>query len=198
MNTPVYPNWPPPPVAPHKPPRRWPTIAAAIGITAVAVAGLTTLITVNATTPTPAPQQAAQTVTVTASPPESTTPAALPAAQADSQTCKAWQATNTLVTAAAVAQSIIPPNLTITSPEVRANPEWSEGVSRASKLYQQASDNLAKNIAAGTSPMLQHIADTTVSSLHTLSIAYDTYDPANGNVTETFRANRDALDAICP
>ena len=99
---PAYPTWPPQPYppAPQKPRRRWPAIAAAAGVGAIVAGSITTLITFAATSPDPAntAAPAPSTVTETAGPPPSTAP--LPVAEADAQTCRAWQTTDTLFTAA--------------------------------------------------------------------------------------------------
>ena len=197
---PVYPTGPPSPY-PSAPPqrrRRWPAIAASAGIGAVVAGVITTLVTVAATpepTSTAAAPGAPQTVTVTAAPAKP--PAPLPAAEADKQTCHAWGTTDTLVDAALAAMSVIPQGMTITDPAVQQNPAWKAGVIRASELYGQAADTFAAQIAPGTSPMLAQIADTTVSSLRTLSEAYKTFDPTTGNAVAVFQANQQALDWLC-
>jgi hypothetical protein len=197
---PVYPTGPPSPYPPTPPQRRrrWPAIAASAGVGAVVAGVITTLITVAAT-PKPASTGAApvapQTVTVTAAPAKPPTPR--PAAEADKQTCHAWATTDTLYTAAAAAQSVIPQGMTIIDPAVQANPAWKAGVLRASELYGQAADTFAGQIAPGTSPMLAEIADTTVSSLRTISEAYKTFDPASGDAVAVYQADQKALDWLC-
>ena len=197
---PAYPTWPPQPYPPPPPPqrrRRWPAIAAAAAIGAIVAGVITTVVTVAATNPEPTgttAAPAAETVTVTAAPP---TPTPLPAAQADKQTCHAWGTTDTLYTAAAAAQGVIPQGMTITDPAVQDNPAWKAGVIRASELYSQAADTFAAQIAPGTSPVLAQIADTTVSSLRTLSEAYKSFDPASGNSVAVYQANQKALDWLC-
>jgi hypothetical protein len=103
-----------------------------------------------------------------------------------------------LFTAAADAQRAIPRGMAVTDPAVRNNPAWASGVAKAGDLYGQAADTIAAQIAPGTSPILGQIADTTASALRTLSIAYKTYDPANGNSMREFRATKDAMDVYCP
>lgn len=192
---PVYPAWPPPQ---HPPPpnprsrRRWPAIAAAAAAGAVVAGAITTALAMKTT---PAPQAGPTVVTVTTGP---TTPAALPADQADKETCRAWRTARPLITAAAVAQGVIPAGMTITSPEVRANPDWTAGVTKASLLYQQASDIIAERTASGTSRLLADLSATAAAALHTLSIAYATYDPANGNIMTTFTETENAMDVLCP
>lgn len=196
---PAYPTWPP--AYPPPPPvrrRRWLPLLVVAGISAVAAGAITTLITIQATNPGPTtPTAIPQTVTVMAGPSQTPTPTALPA-EADRQTCRAWHTVSPLVTAGAVAQGVIPQGMTITDPAVQANPAWAAGVTKASQLYEQAADTLAAQTAARTSTMLAQITDTTVSALHTLSIAYKTYDPANGNSMKVFQANQQAMDVLCP
>lgn len=191
---PAYPQWPPP-AAPLR--RRWPAVAAAAGIGAIVAGVITTLITIAATTPKTANagSPSAQTVTETAAP--APPPAPLPAAEADAQTCHAWGTTDTLYTAAAVAQGVIPQGMTITNPAVQDNPAWKAGVIRASEIYNQAADTFAAQIAPGTNPMLAEVADTTVSSLRTLSLAYKTFDPANGSAVSVYQTSQQALDWLC-
>jgi hypothetical protein len=193
--------WPPPPYppTPWARRRRWPAIAAAAGLGALVAGAITTLITIQTTNPAPtATPPSASTVTVTAGPTQPPKPAPLPAAEADKQTCRAWRTVSPLVTAAAVAQGVIPQGMTITDPAVQANPAWAAGVTKASQLYGQAADTLAAQTAAGTRPMLGQITDTTVSALHTLSTAYKTRAPESGNSMSVFQANQQAMDWLCP
>jgi hypothetical protein len=139
-----------------------------------------------------------RTVTVTAVPSSTPAPAAASAGAADGRTCAAWHSVGPLFTAAADAQRAIPRGMAVTDPAVRNNPAWASGVAKAGDLYGQAADTIAAQIAPGTSPILGQIADTTVSALRTLSIAYKTYDPANGNSMRAFRATKDAMDVYCP
>ena len=196
---PASPTWPPQPYppAPQKPRRRWPAIAAAAGIGGIVAGSITTLITFAATSPehanTAAP--APSTVTETAGPPPS--PAPLPVAEADAQTCRAWRNSDTLFTAAAAAQGVIPQGKTITDPAVQTNPAWKAGVLRASDLYAQAANSFEAQIAAGTSPMISQAADTTVSSLRTLSESYKTFDTANGTAVSAYQAGQKAMNWLC-
>ncbi len=185
------------PPAPHKPHRRWPAVAAAAGIGAVIAGLITTLVTLAATSPGPAHSAApaVSTVTVTAGPPPS--PAPLPVAEADAQTCRAWGTTDKFVTAGAASMASIPTGMNITDPAVQNNPAWKASVTRASDLFGQAADTFQAQIAPGTNPMLAQVADTTVSSLRTLSEAYRTFDPISGNAVPVFQANQKALDWLC-
>jgi hypothetical protein len=193
---PVHPTWPPQPAPPQR--RRWSAVAAGAGVGAVISGAITTLITVAATsrpTGTTAAPTAAPTVTVTAAP--SKPPAPLPAAEADKQTCHAYGTVDNLITAAANALNIIPQGMPFTDPAVQKNPTWKAGVMRAGQLYDQAADVFASQTAPGTSQMLAEIADTTVSSLRTLSIAYKTFDPDSGKAIDVFQADQKALDWLC-
>ncbi|TQK27179.1 hypothetical protein FBY28_0127 [Arthrobacter sp. SLBN-53] len=198
---PASPMWPPPPPPPQpsvrrKPRPRWPAVVAAASLGAAVAGLLTTLITVVATpAPTPAATPAAPTITETAGPPPSPPP--LPVAQADAQTCHAWGTANTLVNAATAAMQVIPDGSDITSPAVQSNPTWKASVSRASGLFGQAADTFESQIAPGTSSPLAGIADLTVSSLRTLSEAYQTFDPVSGHSVAVFQAAQQAMDWLC-
>jgi hypothetical protein len=194
---PAYPTWPPQPPAPQKPRRRWPAVAAAAGTGAIVAGLITTLITFAATSPeqanTAAP--APSTVTETAGPPPS--PAPLPVAEADAQTCRSWGTTDKLVTAATASMLVIPNGMDVTDPAVQSNPAWKAAVIRASDLFSQAANTFQAQIAAGTNPTLAGVADTTVSSLRTLSEAYKSFDPAAGNSVAVFQTSQQALDWLC-
>jgi hypothetical protein len=195
---PAYPTWPPqqyPPTPTKR--RRWPAVAAAAGAGTIVAGVITIVITLSVTAPatTNTTTPAAETTTVTAAPPAP--PAPLPAAQADAQTCHAWGTTDTMYTAAAAAQGVIPQGMAITDPPVQTNPTWKAGVMRASEIYGQAASTFESQIAPGTSPMLAQVSATTVSALRTLSEAYKTFDPATGNSVSVYQANQKALDWLC-
>ena len=196
---PAYPTWPPQPYPPAPPPRqrRWPAIAAAFGISAILAGTVTTLVTLAATSPASSTAAAPPpTVTVTAEPPPPAAP--LPVAQADAQTCHAWGTAETLYTAAAAAQGVIPQGMTITSPEVQSNPSWRAGVLRASDLYAQAASTLESQIAPGTAPTLSQVASITVNSLRVLAESFSSFDPDNGRAVSLYTANQKALNWLCP
>lgn len=195
---PAYPTWPPQPYPPAPPPRqrRWPAIAAAFGVGAVVAGTVTTLVTLAATSPAPSTASAPPTVTVTAEAPPP--PAPLPVAAADAQTCHAWGTAETLYTAAAAAQGVIPQGMTITSPEVQNNPSWRAGVLRASDLYAQAASALESQIAPGTTPTLSQVAGITVNSLRVLAESFSSFDPDNGRAVTLYTANQKALNWLCP
>lgn len=194
---PAYSTWPPqqhPPTPTKRP--RWPAVAAAAGAGAIVAGVITTVVTVSVTAPaTSTTASAAETTTVTAAP--LAPPAPLPAAEADAQTCHAWGTTDTMYTAAAAAQGVIPQGITITDPAVQTNPTWKAGAQRASEIYGQAASTFESQIAPGTSPMLAQVSATTVSSLRTLSEAYKTFDPATGNSVSVYQANQKAMDWLC-
>jgi hypothetical protein len=178
-------------------PSHWPVLAVAAAVGAVIAGAISTLVTLQVTKAGPA-SRVPRVVTVTAATSSTPAPAALPAAEADSRTCAAWHSVGPVLTAAADAQGAIPRGMTITDPAVQNNPAWASGVAKAGDLYGQAADTIAAQIAPGTSPILGQVADTTVSALRTLSIAYRTYDPANGNSMRAYRASKDAMDVYCP
>ena len=45
--------------------------------------------------------------------------------------------------------------------------------------------------------MLAEVADTTVSSLRTISEAYKTFDSASGDAVAVYQADQKALDWLC-
>lgn len=193
---PGYPPGPAPQPAGQPPRRRWGRLAAAAAGGAVIAAAAATVIAIAATpnrAPTPGPAPAP--VTVTATP---TTPAPLPAAQADAKTCSAYRSI-VAPASAAIQQTLkpLPTGVTITSPEVAANPDWSAAVDRAATQFQQASDQLAAQIAPGTSPMLGHFANIMVSALKTMSVAYQTRDPDNGDDYNVYHSTDQTLSAMC-
>lgn len=194
---PPYPAWPPPPYPPATPPdrhrRRWPAIAAATAAGALIAATITTLAT---STTSPAPTVSAPTpatITVTPGPPPP--PKTQPASQADPQTCRTWEAASMLVTAAALAQGVIPQGTTITDPAVQNNPGWKAGALKAGKLYNQAADTI--KITPGTSQTLANTAQTATSALQTVSIAYTTFDPDVLKAMNTFQATQEMMNVIC-
>jgi hypothetical protein len=193
---PTAPTYPYPP-APQKPRRRWPALAAAAAVGAVVAGSVTTLITFAVTSPATSgvASSTPSTVTKTAAAPPA--PAPLPVAEADAQTCRAWQTTDTLFTAAAAAQGVIPQGIAITDPSVQANPAWKAGVQRASDLYSQAATTFESQIASGTRPLLTQVAESAVGSLRTLAEAYKSFDPISGNAVPLYQANQKALDWLC-
>lgn len=159
---PAYPNWPPPP--PYPPPqpttasaprRRWPAFVGGVAIGAVIAAAITAAITTQTTggntTVTP--------VTITATPPAPPPPAPLPAAEANRHTCEAYSNAGKQLRMATESLQVIPPEITIVAPEVRANSDWSTAVQRAADLYGQAARTLATGIAPGSTPALDQTAN---------------------------------------
>jgi hypothetical protein len=177
--------------------RRWPALVAAAAVGAVVAGAVSALITAQAVGG-PAAGNAAQTVTVTADAPSPQARTGMPTADADRQTCDAWHSVDPMLAAAAAAQAVIPKGMTIADPAVRDTPVWAAGVARAGELYGQAADAMGAHVAAGGGPVLQRLADVTVSALRTLAISYRTYDPANGSSVKAFRVNKDAMDGFCP
>lgn len=193
---PAYPTWPPQPYPPAPPPprRHWPAAAAVAAGSAIVAGLVTTLITFAVTSPETANTAlpAPSTVTVTAAPPPAPTP--LPVAQADAQTCRAWKTTDTLVTAAAAA---VPPEADFNNPETFENPAYKAAFTRVGDLLAQAANTFEAQTAPGTNPTLSGVAQTTVSSLRTMSEAYKSADPATGNAIAVFQASQKAVDWLC-
>lgn len=193
---PAYQTWPPQPYppAPQPPRRRWPAIAATAAGAAIVAGLVTTLVTFAVTTPetTNTVTSAPSTVTETAAAPPP--PAPLPVAQADAQTCRAWQTTDTFVTAGAAA---VPPGADFNDPATPNNPAYHAAFTRAGDLFGQAADTFEAQTAPGTNPTLAAVADTTVSSLRALSAAYKSFDPATGNAIAVFQASQKAVDWLC-
>jgi hypothetical protein len=179
--------------------RRWPVLVTAVAVGAIVAGAISTLVTLQVTNSGPVAPPVARTVTVTvtAAPSSTQVPAGVSAAAADDRTCAGWHGVGPLLTAAADALGAIPRGMTIADPAVQTNPAWAAGVAKAGELYGQAAQTIAAQIAPGTSPMLGQIADTIVSALRTLSIAYKTYDPAGGNSMREYRATKDAMDVYC-
>lgn len=186
------------PPAPQKPRRRWPALAAAAAVGAITAGSITTLVTFAVTSPasTASPAGSAPTtVTKTAPPPAA--PAPLPAAQADAQTCRAYENTETLATAAAAAQGAIPQGMTITDPAVPGNPVWKAAVLRAGDLYGQAADNMDQGIASGTSEILSDTARTTASGLRALGESFKAFAPENGTAVSVWEDSKTAMRWLC-
>lgn len=189
---------PPPLLPPPLPPapaarRRWPVFVGGVAIGAAIAAAVTGALmagTRDTSSRTPV------TITTTA-PPAPTTPASLPAAEANRATCDAWVATGDLIHAASKAQSAIPQGMTILDPAVRANPDWSAAVQRAADQYKQAGDKLASGIAPGTTTILDQSARATAAGLTTLATAYNTFDEANGNAYHVVKESSDTMDVLC-
>lgn len=195
----VYPSYPPGHTPPQPPRRRlWPAFVG-VGVGSAAIAALVTaLITSGGNSSEPISTRAATaTTTVTVAPSAPAPPAALPTAQADRQTCQAWATTGGLIKAASAAQSVVPEGITLLSPEMKNHPDWLAAVNRAADLYGQGADLLAGRIAPGASPVLTETSHAAVGALRSLSIAFKTSDPANGNSYALAKESGDAMDAYC-
>lgn len=202
IRPPIDQAWPPqqqyPPLPLPQPPapaarRRWPVFVGGVAIGAAIAAAITAALTAgtreNTATRTP--------VTITATPPAPTTPAPLPAAEANRHTCDAWVAAGDLIHDASRAQSAIPQGMTILDPAVRANPDWSAAVQRAADQYKQAGDKLTSGVAPGTTTILDQTARATAAGLTTLATAYSTFDGANGNAYHVVKESSDTMDVLC-
>ncbi|MBS4728282.1 hypothetical protein MSM1_07975 [Mycobacterium sp. SM1] len=166
-------------------------------MSAALAATIASIVTATAiTTRDPARVTTGSTVSITAQP---STPvmSALPAAQADRQTCQAWVAAGNQIKAASAAQAIIPEGFTILDPAVQANPAWKAGVQRAAELYGQAGETLAAGIAPGATPILAESAAAAAAALRALATGYKTFDPANGNNYHVMKESSDTMDVLC-
>lgn len=207
---PPYPQYPAPPgmrpdmafVPAPRPPRgsqrRWPGLVGVAVASAAVAAAVTALITSQVVrTDSASGRSTAPAVTVTATPAAPAPTAPLPAAQADRQTCDTWHSAGDKIHAATKAQSVIPPQLTVVSQEVRDNPEWTAAVHQAADFYSQAADVLAAGVAPGTTPVLDQSAASMVAALRTLSTSYGTFDPAGGNAYHVMHEASDEMDVRC-
>lgn len=195
-------KWPPPPGPPPPPPRRsrrsWPTLAAAAAAGAVVAAIIAAVITmqVRDTTPAAAPTHAP--VTKTVQPPTPQSPAPLPTAQADHQTCyQGWDVASHYTDMAKDALRVLPNGMKVSDPAIQSNPDWTAALKRAGSLYQQASDTLRAQIAPGTTPVLVAAANTAVEALHTLGDATANPTAANGNAFGIADAAAKEVGALC-
>lgn len=195
-------KWPPPPGPPPPSPgssrRSWPALAAAAAAGAVVAAIIAALITmqVRDTTPGAAPTHAP--VTKTVQPPAPASPAPLPTAQADHQTCyQGWDAASRYVDMAKDALRVLPKGMKVSDPAVQSNPDWIAALQKAGSLYQQASDTLRAQIAPGTTPVLAAAANTAVPALRTLGDATANPTAANGNAFGIADAAAKEVGALC-
>lgn len=197
---PIDQAWPPqqypPPALPPAPAarRRWPLFVSGVAIGAASAAAVTAGLmagTRDTATRTPV------TITATVTPAAPTTPAPLPAADADRHTCNTWLSAGKLINDAATELSVLPSGVKILDPAVRANPDWTAGVQKAAKLYGQAADALAGDIAPGTTKILDETSGATAAALRVLSTGYATFDDAAGNTYHMMKESADTMDALC-
>ncbi len=193
---PGYPPLPPGPPAGSGGRRRWPKLVAAAAIGAVVAASAAAVITTQLRN-SPAPESPTP-VTVTVPAPTQAAPAPLPTAQADNQTCQVgFIATQAPTKAAAQALSVLPPGIKVLDPTVQANPDWAAAVHRAGELYKQASESLRTQIAPGSTPILEHAANTAVNAFRLVGDAYINFDPIAGNAYEMALESSDQMVALC-
>jgi len=187
---------PPPPLPPAPAARRrWPTFIGGVAIGAAIAAAITAALmagTRDTATRTPV------TITATATPPPAPeTPAPLPAADANRHTCNTWLSAGKLINDAATELSVLPSGVKILDPSVRSNPGWTAAVQKAAKLYGQAADTLAGDIAPGTTKILDETSGATAAALRVLSTGYATFDDAAGNTYHMMKESADTMDALC-
>jgi hypothetical protein len=99
--------------------------------------------------------------------------------------------------AATKAQSVIPPQMTVVSQEVRDNPDWTAAVHQAADFYSQAADAMAAGVAPGATTILGQSGTSMIDALRTLSTAYGTFDAAGGNAYHVMHEASDAMDVLC-
>lgn len=197
---PAYPKWPPPPYPPQQPTterRRWPAFAAGAAAGAIVAATIASIITANVTGGSGHTSTPAAPVTITETPAPPPTPTPLPAADANRRTCNTWLAAGELINSGAAELAVLPSGVKILDPAVRANPEWTAAVQRASELYGQAADKLAAGIAPGTTAILNQTADAAVAALRVLSTGYGSFDDAAGNTYHIMKESADTMDVVC-
>lgn len=199
---PAYPPPAPPTWQPEPPHKGRGGLALVIAALAGAVVGGTVaaLVTTGIRDTTPvAPVAAPMTVTVAPpAPPAPPAPAPLPAAQADSMTCKqGWDGAAPFAHAAAEALKTLPPGMTPPDPAVRANPGWSAAVQSAGDYYRQASVFIHNHIAPGTTPILASAVETAVRAAEGVGYAIGNFDPAYADARAATIAANDAVDHLC-
>lgn len=189
--------WPPQQYPAPLPPaarRRWPVFVGGVAIGAAIAAAITAALmasTRDTATRTPV------TITAAPTPPAPTTPAPLPAAEANRHTCDAYSAAGKQLRMATESLQVIPPDITIVAPEVRANPDWSAAVQRAADLYGQAAMTLATGLAPGSTPALDQTANAFSDALRAMATAYRTYDDAVGDIYAVGKASDGAMSVLC-
>lgn len=195
-------KWPPPPGPPPPPPggsrRSWPALATAVAAGAVVAAIIAAVITmqVRDTTPAAAPTHAP--VTKTVQPPAPASPAPLPTAQADRQTCEqGWIPAGHFIDSGKAALRTLPGGVRIGDPIVKTNPDWNAAAQQAASFYRQAGDAMASAIAPGTTPILAAAADTAVKELRLFSVVISTNDATVGNAGTLGNATANAVGTLC-
>jgi len=198
-SVPGFPPLPPGPPPAHGPRRRWPVLVAAglVGAVVAAVAAATITVANRDSSPAAAPQTRAP-VTKTVSPAAPSSPAPLPTAQADHQTCyQGWDSASHFTDLAGDAMRALPKGMKISDPTIQSNPDWTAALQKASGFYQQASDALRSQIAPGTTPVLLNAANTAVLALHTLGDATANPTATNGNAFNAADAATKEVGILC-
>lgn len=202
MSQQIYGTPPPPGYSPVPSPgnrgrRRWPAIvaAAAVGaLTSSVLAAVVTAQTRDSETATSA--GAPSTVTIAAPTPQS--PAPLPTAQADRQTCQiGFKSTEAPTQSAADSLRQLPPGMKVLDAAVQTNPEWAAAVRRAGEYYKQAGAAQLAQIAPGTTPVLAESAHTLADALQLIGHAYVNFDPIAGNAYDIVIAASDQMTDLC-
>lgn len=178
----------PPPYAPPRAARRWPLVVGVAAPSAILAAAAAAAVTAHSVTGrTPQAVAASQTAT----------PSALSPAAADRATCSAYDAAGKLMAAAVEAVKVLPPEVAVTDPQVRSNPQWSAAATRSADLYGQAADTLRAGIAPGTAPALGDTAAALAATLAALRTLDAASDAAAGDVYAAAQATDRATAALC-
>lgn len=174
---------PPGPPAPLPPPlsdasqgrKRWPGILAGAAAGALVATLTAAMITTQARDSGNA-ATTASTTTRTVAAPTPAAPAPLPVAQADQQTCHGgWVDAGHLMDSAEAASAPLK-GMKISDPGVQAKPELAASVQKIGGLLGEAAAALERQIAPGSTPILESSARTAVETLNGESASYKAYD----------------------
>lgn len=194
-------KWPSPPGPPPPPGgsrRSWPTLATAAGAGAVVAAIIAAVITIQVRDTTPAAAPTHAPVTKTVQPPAPASPAPLPAAQADHQTCyQGWDSAMHFTQSAKAALATLPNGVKAGDPVVATNPAWTGTLRSAASYYSQAKDALRSGIAPGTTPILSEAASSAVNALGALIEALNTNAATVGNAIQLGNATAKEVGTLC-
>lgn len=177
--------------------RRWPILLAAglaVAVTSAAAGSLITAGALTASDQSTVTVDTSSTVTVTAEP---TTPATLPAAEANRATCDAWATAGQSIRAASAAQATVPDGVTVLDPEVQTNPAWKAAVTDSANFYDKAANDLGAGITAGATPVLFQTGRAATAALSALASTFRAFDEASGDAYDLMKVSADSLDVLC-
>lgn len=177
--TPPHASWPPSPHAPlpsiSDGRKRWPGILAGAAAGAL-IATLTAALIATQARDGGNAATIASTTTRTVTAPTTAAAAPLPVAQADHQTCHGgWIDAGNLMDAAEAASAPLK-GMKISDPGVQAKPELAAAVQKIGGLLGEAAAALERQIAPGTTPILESSARTALEALNGESASYKAYD----------------------